>query len=110
MGIRLAARHKEILCSVLVFMFTQKPSQATEYKFRVDCAGQQHVISWVTGDLDPGREYLKVVTGTQSPNCTVADFDQQLDGHLTVIDTKEGGAAIVSGIPFLGGIIADLIW
>jgi hypothetical protein len=110
MYIRIVALRRKLFYLAVTFMIVQEAAQATEYKFRVDCAGQVNVISWITGDLDPGREYLKVVTGTQNPNCTTADFNDQLDGHLTIIDSREGAAAIVGGIPFLGGIIADFFW
>ncbi|TIM76481.1 MAG: hypothetical protein E5Y58_05360 [Mesorhizobium sp.] len=44
---------------------------ATDDLFHVSCADKN--VQWKTGDIDPGREYLRVVTGTNNLNCRITD-------------------------------------
>jgi hypothetical protein len=96
----------------VIFSFSAvapRPGFATEYRFRLACENQDYVVLWKTGDLDPGREYLRIVTGTNNPSCSIADYNDASDSHLYV-DVNEGPTAIVKGIPFVGKIISEIFW
>lgn len=70
----------------------------TDYKFTVRCPnGTAKVIIWKTGDIDPGKEYLRLVTGTANPDCTVQDYNPAQD-YAFPVEEKEGGGAIWDGL------------
>jgi len=77
------------------------------YKFVVYCQNQQSVAQWNTGDIDPGKEFLRVSTGTKYPGCSVGDFVAWRDGHLPV-ETFSGPSGVVQGIPLLGPILGKI--
>jgi len=72
-------------------------ADARSYKFRVTCETEKHVEEWGIGAVDPGREYLRVITGADNPNCSVADFNEQRDGDLPV-KSHRGAVAVGEGI------------
>lgn len=77
---------------------------ATEYAFTVTCEHRSHVVIWRTGDIDPGREWLRVATGTQNPNCSVGAYSPSRDADLeTEIISAEAGVA--RGVPLLGTLV-----
>jgi hypothetical protein len=88
----------------LALLFWGAQARATNYLFHVSCENKILVVEWDTGSVDPGKEYLRVATGTKYPNCGVADYDEALDKSLARERySHEGG--IIAGIPFVGGII-----
>jgi hypothetical protein len=82
------------------------PVEATEYLFTVSCEHGSHVVAWRTGDIDPGKEWLRVATGTQNPNCSVSDFVASTDSDLPR-ETLEHEAGVVRGIPLIGPIVCS---
>jgi hypothetical protein len=79
----------------------------TAYKFTVSCQMRQLVVQWNTGDIDPGKEYLRVSTGTKQPGCSVGDFNRATDSGLPV-ETYSGASGVVHGIPLIGSILAGI--
>ncbi|SCB37481.1 hypothetical protein [Rhizobium hainanense] len=69
-------------------------TNATDYKFRVSCAAKRSVAEWNTGDIDPGREFLRVVTGLDNPNCSISDFNPEMDGRLPIERFSDWGAIL----------------
>jgi hypothetical protein len=84
------------------------PAFATEYLFQVSCPGGTLFVRWKTGDIDPGREYLKFATGTHHWDCSVSDYDGALTSS-DIVEVHEGSMAIVSGIPFIGHTFGSLL-
>ena len=72
--------------------------QAHDYRFNVSCEHDQSVVWWDTGDLDPGREYLRVATGLKHPDCSIGDYDEQRDSQLPITRYK-GAEAVLQGFP-----------
>ena len=90
--------------SVLALFAWSAEARATDYLFHVSCQSKLLVVEWNTGSVDPGKEYLRVATGTKYPNCNVADYDEARDKNIARERySHEGG--IIAGIPFIGGII-----
>lgn len=74
------------------------------YKFTVRCGnGTAKVVEWKTGDIDPGKEFLRVATA--EAGCGVQDFNPASDGGLPV-ETRSHEGAVASGI---AGIISKLL-
>lgn len=82
-------------------------SFATEYKFTVVCQHGSHVVHWKTGDVDPGKEWLRVATGTDNPDCTVSEFSPATDSSLRV-ESRSHEAGVIRGIPLIGTIICGI--
>jgi len=81
-------------------------ARATDYLFHVSCQNKLLVVEWNTGSVDPGKEYLRVATGTKYPSCAVADYNDARDKNLPRERySHEGG--VIAGIPFIGGIICS---
>ncbi len=89
----------------LVFSGFSVPARATDYLFHVSCADKVFVAEWRTGTIDPGREYLRVATGTTFQNCSVGDYSEARDSRLPREKYSHEGAA-VGGVPFAGPIIS----
>jgi hypothetical protein len=95
-----------ILCSVAWSMSAVSAS-ATDYLFHVSCSDKRLVVEWQTGTVDPGREYLRVATGTKFPNCVVSDYNELRDSQLPRERySHEGG--VIQGIPLLGTLLCWL--
>ncbi|MEO5881996.1 MAG: hypothetical protein ABIQ06_06230 [Caldimonas sp.] len=77
------------------------------YKFSVTCSNKALVAQWNTGDIDPGREFLRVSTGTNYPNCSVTDFQPGRDDRKPV-EVYSGAPAVVQGVPVLGAILDSI--
>jgi hypothetical protein len=92
---------------ILVFAGVSAPARATDYLFHVSCQDKLFVAEWKTGTLDPGREYLRFVTGTKFPNCTVGDYNEGRDSRLPREKYSHEGA-VISGVPLAGTIICGL--
>ncbi|MDW9766673.1 hypothetical protein [Sinorhizobium meliloti] len=98
-------RHFSLMAAMSGFLLTAAAeASATDYLFHVSCADKNVVVQWKTGDVDPGREYLRVVTGTHNPDCSITDYNEATDAGLER-EVYSHEAGIVRGIPFIGGII-----
>lgn len=66
------------------------------YKFTVRCTdGTANVVEWKTGDVDPGKEFLRVATAQNG--CSVQDFDPVMDNGIPV-ESRSHEGAVASGI------------
>lgn len=100
-------RKTSILSIIVGCQFFAAQAMATDYRFHVSCQSSNSVVVWKTGDIDPGREYLRVVTGTKNPNCAVSDYNEKTDAGLPV-ETYSHEAGVIAGIPFVGWIICGV--
>lgn len=82
-------------------------ASATTYRFTVSCQHQRFVAQWNVGDIDPGKEYLRVTTGTKFPGCGISDFNPSADGDLPVERYSHEGA-VIQGVPLVGPIICGI--
>lgn len=83
-------------------------ASATSYKFTVSCSNRDRlVVEWRTGEIDPGREALRVSTGSNYPNCSVRNYNESTDSDLRV-EVKQGGSAVVQGIPLIGEALKEV--
>ncbi|WP_114948531.1 hypothetical protein [Microvirga calopogonii] len=82
-------------------------AQATTYLFHVSCPDKIFVAQWDTGTIDPGREYLRVTTGTKFANCTVGDYNAARDGNLPRERYSHEGA-VIQGVPLVGTIVCGI--
>jgi len=100
---------KHALLPVIVLAAALAPSlgNATTYKFRVSCERETLIEEWNTGEIDPGQEYLRVVTGTHHPNCNIDDFNANRDFRLRTERHSDLGG-ILFGIPGSGIVCAIL--
>lgn len=78
------------------------------YLFSVTCQNREPLVAqWNTGDIDPGKEYLRVATGQQYPGCSIGDYNEAVDsGKPRDTYSHEGG--VIAGVPVLGPIICGL--
>jgi len=78
------------------------------YLFSVTCLqGESIVAEWKTGDIDPGKEYLRTVTGTKHPDCSIGDYNEATDGNRRK-ETYSHEGGVIQGIPFLGQILCGI--
>jgi hypothetical protein len=89
-------------------LFSASASFATDYLFHVGCSSRAFVAEWRTGTIDPGREYLRVATGTKNSECTISDYDPQRDAGLPR-EIYEGAGGVVQGVPLLGPLVCGMI-
>lgn len=93
--------------ALLAAMTFSIPANATTYLFHVGCSDKSLVAQWDTGTIDPGREYLRVVTGTKFPSCSISDYNDSRDSQLPRERySHEGG--VISGVPLVGTIICGI--
>lgn len=86
----------------LSLIFAAPTAQARiPYRFHVSCPEKEFVLEWRTGDIDPGREYLRLASGTNNPGCDIANFDATRDDGLPVVVLK-GEKGILKGLSPLG--------
>lgn len=83
---------------VALFASMSVPAFATDYEFGVSCQANRKVVKWHTGAVDPGKEYLRVATGTKNPGCTISDYNPATDSGAPVEDYS-GAAGVVQGLP-----------
>ena len=98
---------KIILSTVLFAFITSLPiySYAGEtYKFTITCPDRRFVAEWATGDIDPGKEYLRFTTGTKFDGCQVSDFNTAIDSSLPV-DKYSHEGAVIQGVPLVGPVL-----
>jgi len=102
-------RARSVVLSVVLIAaaISTAPAMATDYSFHVSCPNGSHVVVWHTGSIDPGREYLRVVTGTNNPGCSIGDYNDAQDRSLPKEDLSHE-AGVVKGIPLLGPFVAHI--
>jgi|GEM_PF-5082745 len=81
-----------------VMALAAQNASATDYAFTVTCPREAVVEVWQTGDIDPGKEYLRVITGVNNPGCSVGDYQESTDQYLPV-KSHSGVPAVFEGIP-----------
>ncbi len=91
-------------CLSILALFQCSQALATEYLFHVSCQDKRLVAQWSTGSIDPGREYLRVATGTNFPSCPITDYEDGRDKDLPR-EHYEYATGVVAGIPFVGRIV-----
>ncbi len=96
-----------VLAGGILMLSTTFTSYAgASYKFAVSCTNQRLVAEWNTGDIDPGKEYLRTATaGQYGPDCQIGDFNPTIDGGLPV-DTYSHEGGVVSGAV---GVVCGLL-
>src|SRR5262249_26622823 len=83
------------------------PASAREYRFHVSCPDKVLVVEWGIGAIDPGKEYLRMTTGTKYPGCSVTDSDDARDARLPKERHSDAGGVLV-GIPLLGPLLSHI--
>jgi hypothetical protein len=73
-------------------------ARATDYLFRVSCQSRRFVVQWSTGSIDPGKEYLRAVTGTKNADCMISDYNARTDANLPRERYSDWGG-VVQGAP-----------
>lgn len=79
----------------------------TTYTFTITCPDRSQVVDWGVGDIDPGKEYLRVTTGTKFPGCGVTDYNDVTDRHLPR-DRYSHEGAVIQGVPLIGPIYCGI--
>lgn len=74
------------------------PANATTYTFTVSCPDRSKVVQWDTGAVDPGKEYLRTMTGTKNPGCGVGDYSPSRDSRLPR-EVNSGVGGVFQGLP-----------
>ena len=103
---------KQFSKSIVTFAIFTLALSATEcfagttYTFTVRCPNSSQVYEWGVGDIDPGKEYLRVVTGTKFPGCSVSDYTDA-DSYLPK-ERVSHEAAVIQGVPLIGPIICGI--
>jgi hypothetical protein len=96
------AKFKAIMISVITLsssiVFQSSAHAGTTYNFTVTCQHQRVIERWETGDIDPGKEYLRMITGTKYPGCSVGEFNPYTDGALPVNRHSDIGG-VIDGLP-----------
>lgn len=90
----------KIKLSLFVIAIALAPAKAFagDYAFTVSCVDRHFVVEWGIGTIDPGKEYLRVMTGVRNPNCSITDYNPALDGHLPK-DRYAGAGGVLQGTP-----------
>ena len=89
------------------FFFVATPASAgTTYTFTATCMDSRgsRVVEWGVGDVDPGKEFLRVSTGTNYPNFSISDYNASSDSGLPR-EHLQHAEALWKGIPFLGPLL-----
>ncbi|RST86725.1 hypothetical protein EJC49_09135 [Aquibium carbonis] len=82
---------------------------ATTYYFSVACPTGRSVEAWVVGDIDPGREYLRVATGINNEGCSISDASD-FDKQTYPIKELRGWEAAYKAVPLVGPLLWDWFW
>jgi hypothetical protein len=77
----------------------------TTYKFTVHGPGAHKVVQWDLGAVDPGKEYLRVQTGTLYPGSSITDFNPDTDSGFEV-EFHSNESAVIDAIPVVGPVVA----
>ena len=83
------------------------PAEAREYRFHVSCPNKALVVEWGIGAIDPGKEYLRVTTGTHYPGCSISDYNEARDKDLPKERHSDAGG-VIKGIPLIGPILKGI--
>jgi hypothetical protein len=106
------SRNLAPLALAALMLFAGSSYAGGTYGFRVSCQGGAKVVQWRTGDIDPGKEYLRVATGTNNPGCSVSDYNAARDAGLPV-EVKKGGSALWDGstpVKMILSVIGIKLW
>ncbi len=57
--------------------------------------------------MAPGKEFLRVSTGTKFPGCSTTDYNEATDSNL-LRERYSHEVAVIQGIPLLGPIICGI--
>lgn len=87
--------------------FNTESYAGTIYEFTVSCSDKRLVVEWGVGDIDPGKEFLRVSTGTKYPGCSTTDYNPTTDSSLPR-ERYSHEAGVIQGIPLLGPIICGI--
>ena len=96
-----ASIFKLLMVLTLVALASTGTAYAPEYKFHVSCVSRNFVVQWNTGDIDPGREYLRAITGTKNPDCGIGDYNAAFHDRLPVERYSDWGG-VIQGVPGIG--------
>lgn len=98
---------KVLAVSSLCLFLGVNTAHARSYEFTVNCSSGSKVVQWGIGEIDPGKEYLRVATGTNNPGCGISDYVPSRDSHLPV-ERHDGAGAVFQGakLPALIGTAA----
>lgn len=99
---------KRFLLATTAMLLLASTAGATDYRFRVNCQSRSSVIQWSTGAIDPGKEFLRVVTGLKNPNCSVGDYNPAFDSGFPVEKLSDWEAVIQGSLPIIGIIFLGL--
>lgn len=99
---------KCLMTAVAVLQLLTAPAGATEYRFHISCQSRSTVVVWNTGSVDPGREYLRFVTGLKNPNCSVSESNEVVDRNLPVEKLSNWEGVIQGTAPIIGLILMGL--
>lgn len=100
-------RPLKVLAISLTPFLISSPANATIYKFTVTCDAYSKVVEWKTGTVDPGREALRVTTGSNHAGCSVSNFDPASDAGLPV-ESHSAEGAFIEALPLVGTILRGL--
>jgi hypothetical protein len=84
------------------------------YLFTVNGNTVHQVVEWDCGDIDPGKEELRVATGGLYPGCTVSDYNQKSDTALPrEVHGYENGVitnlvGVIGNVPGAGPIVVGI--
>ena len=95
-----------IVVSSQIILFSEVAHAGTTYTFTASCqdARRSRVVIWGVGDVDPGKEFLQVSTGTNFLNCSITDYVEVTDQHLPREHYRHA-EAFWKGIPLIGTLL-----
>lgn len=96
-----------VACAIYYISTSPIALAGTTYLFTVTCSHKSKVVQWNTGDIDPGKEFLRTSTGTKYANCSISDYNSVTDSQYErEVHSHEG--AIIEAIPFVGPILKSI--
>lgn len=98
---------KVITGAVIAAGLMSGASGGTVHAFTVTCPNNALVVEWAVGDIDPGKEFLRAVTGNNFPGCSVNDY-QPGDAALPRIHHGHE-QTLLAAAPLIGSIIGSIV-
>jgi hypothetical protein len=86
------------LLSTIVIAATSSRADATTYRFTVNCQAGNSVAEWNTGAIDPGKEYLRTITGVRNAGCVIGDYNESTDAGFPK-NEYSGAQGVLQGTP-----------
>lgn len=90
--------NRKYMAFLAVGIFLVPQFSYADYLFHVGCQDKSMVVEWGVGDIDPGKEYLRVVTGTKHPGCSISDYNPDVDADLPREKYSDAGG-VLQGFP-----------